>query len=369
MMRGQVKGTETLAMLAFVPFIGLLLGQPALVAFSPSLALLGIGFQPLLSVWLPKVSLVLTKVSVAAAAGMGLVRLVVLVVVWQWSVSGTKTKWEKSQVTLRLQRVWDLVWWLGEAVFVVPALERWLLVRIPSPVFRHFVQVTRWQYGWLFYLAAIATSLTLPSVVLPWTWLVLIPLLPLFWYVTYLTVHGYLRKLHQTGELWLWLITPMPSRVIVNGWRYGGWWWQVRWFGLLVWFWLGGLLKGLVTLSVGGQLTGPLAPFGLLVGQMALIAGLGLLCALAVMGAVPLAIVDAFREPKQVFGSKGHRWSQSTALKTSLFIAVPSCFCVCLVTLIGVTTTIASSEPAVRALERVRKAPMDRLPLQGSSAV
>lgn len=244
---------------------------------------------------------------------------------------------------------------LGEFVFLVPALERWLLDRVENPVFRHVVQVTRWRYSWLPYLSAFLLGLLIPQLV----WVMMVIFVPMFWFVSYQTVHNYLRKLHHTGELWQWLITPMSSRTIVNGLRWGGWWWQVRWMGLLFWNLIGNFIS-----MTGVMFSALLFPFS------GIIAGLLLtLAALLVFGAIPVAINDAFRFPQQALTARGRQWSRSVAFGKSLTAGLITCFglgfCVCFFWLpfvLGLSTILTNLDPTVRALDNLRKAPMERLP-------
>jgi hypothetical protein len=100
------------------------------------------------------------------------------------------------------------------------------------------VSATCWRYSWLPYLSAFVLAFVVgflkPPLIAVSFIAFTLTFVPVFWFATYLTVQSYIRKLHQIGELWQWLITPMSSQTIVNGWRYGGWWWQLRWFVLIM---------------------------------------------------------------------------------------------------------------------------------------
>jgi len=189
---------------------------------------------------------------------------------------------------------------VGEWVFVIPKSEAKLLEGVNNPVFRHMVRATRWRLSWLPYFGALLFGFALsfaPSVVFATQWLIGFLLAPLFWFASYQAVHRYLRKLHQTGELWQWLITPLPSRAIVNGLRWGGWWWQMRWLGLVFWFSVGCVLSGQNLL---GFLRLPLPPPPFVLPALQVVnlfaVGVYLLFWIALtFGAVPVAINEIFR--------------------------------------------------------------------------
>lgn len=362
----KFKGYEFLSSLAFVPIAGLLLRLPFLVAFSPSIALLILGWQPhigavnpirfgnLFSISVPNISLLTVVIA-------PIVRALILALIWGLMSS--------PKVSLRVQgrmnflvRFLSLISLVGEFAFVLPAVEKILIARTQNPVFKLMVSSTRWRYGWLPYFTAFAFGLLKPPLSAILFVAFAVTFIPIFWFATYTTVHNYLRKLHQTGELWQWLITPLPSKTIVNGWRYGGWWWQSRWLGLLMWLFAGGLVGG--GISYLPKLSLFLTPV------FVVIASLGaLIAANMVMGAVPVAIVDALREPKRAFSQKGQQWSKRKAIGFTSLIAIVvavsfgSCgFLWFVAPIVGLAMASASVDPAVRALEQIRKAPMEKLP-------
>jgi len=250
---------------------------------------------------------------------------------------------------------------VGEFVFIIPAAEKLLLARVQNPVFKHMVSVTRWRYSWLPYLAAFVLGLLRPAITGVSSVVIALALVPALWFTTYTTVHSYLRKLHQTGELWQWLITPLPSKMIVNGWRYGGWWWQARWLALLMWMFVGVL--------VGSGANHMLKLWLFLTPVLVIISALGtLVVAVMVMGAVTVAIYDALREPQQAFTQKGKEWSTRKAqnfailMTTAVAISIASCGLLWFVApIVGLAITGSSIDPAIKALERIRKAPMERM--------
>ncbi|MFN3421952.1 MAG: hypothetical protein ACK40X_09545, partial [Armatimonadota bacterium] len=362
----KLRGYEFLSSLALVPIAGFLFRFPFLVAFSPSIALLVLGWQPLLSAVNPikfgnLFSISVPNISFMTAVIAPIVRALILALIWGLMSSLRVSLRFRGRVNF-LARFLSLVNLIGEFVFILPAVEKILLARTQNPVFRHMVSVTRWRYGWLPYFAAFVFGLLKPSLSAISFVVFVLAFIPVFWFTTYTTVHNYLRKLHQTGELWQWLITPLPSKTIVNGWRYGGWWWQLRWLGLAMWLSAGGLLGG--GISYLPRLSLFLKPV------FVIIASLGaLIAANMVMGAVPLAIVDALREPRQAFSQHGQRWSKRRAIGlTSLMavlvaVSVGSCgFLWFVAPIVGLAMSSTSVDPAVRALEQIRKAPMDELP-------
>jgi hypothetical protein len=367
MVSWRLRGYEFLSSLVFVPIAGILLRSPFLVAFSPSIALLVLGWKPLLSAINPirlgsLLSISVPNISFLTAVIATVVRTLVLALIWDLVSS--------PEVSLRFQdrmnflaRFLSSINLVGEFAFILPAVEKILLARTQNPVFRHMVSVTRWRYGWLPYLAAFVFGLLKPSLSAVLFVFSLLTFIPIFWFVTYTTVHNYLRKLHQMGELWQWLITPLPSKTIVNGWRYGGWWWQLRWLGLLMWFFAGGLVGG--GISYLPKLSLFLTPVFVIIASFG-----ALIAANMVMGAVPLAIVDALREPQRAFSQQGQQWSKRKAfgfagLMTIIVgVSVGTCgFLWFIAPIVGLVMSSTSVDPAVRALEQIRKAPMDRLPL------
>ncbi len=362
----RLRGYEFLSSLALVPIVGFLLRLPFLVAFSPSIALLVLGWQPQISAVNPiglgnLLSISVPSISFLTAAIAPTVRVLMLALIWGL-VSSPKMSLGIQGRMNSLARFFSLINLVGEFVFILPAVEKILLARTQNPVFRHMVLVTRWRYGWLPYFAAFVFGLLSPSLSAVSFVVFVLTFIPVFWFVTYTTVHNYLRKLHRTGELWQWLITPLPSKTIVNGWRYGGWWWQLRWLGLAMWLPAGGLLGGGI---------GYLPKLSLfLTPVFVMIASFGaLIVANMVMGAVPLAIVDALREPQRAFSQQGQQWSRKKAfglagLVTIIFgISVGSCgFLWFIAPIVGLALLSTNVDPAARALEKIRKAPMDRLP-------
>lgn len=362
----RLKGVEFLSSFAFVPLIGFVLRLPFLIALSPSVALLVLGWQPLLSVVNPirigsLLSIPVPNISFLTAAIAPAVRTLLLAIVWRlMNVPALSLRFQVG--TSFLARLFHYINLIGDFVFVLPAVEKMLVARTQNPVFRHMVSVFRWRYGWLPYFAPFLVGLLKPPLSAVLFVVFALVFVPVFWFVTYMTVHNYLRKLHQTGELWQWLITPLPSKAIVNGWRYGGWWWQLRWLGLPMWLFAGGL--------VGGGTTYLLKLWLFLTPVLIIIAALGILIvANMVMGAVPAAIVDALREPQQAFSQRGHQWSKRKAfglaslMMVIVGVSVGSCgFLWFIAPIVGLVMSSASVDPAVRALEQIRKAPMDRLP-------
>ncbi|MFA0740174.1 MAG: hypothetical protein DFNUSKGM_000272 [Candidatus Fervidibacter sacchari] len=368
MVQWRIKGLELLSSFAIVPIMGFALKLPLLVAFSPSLALLILGWQPALSPinplrvgWL--FSITLPNIPLWMAAAMPPARLILLWLVWQL-VNAPVALVQQNFGVAKIAHLFAFVTRFGEFAFVLPAIEKLLLTRSPNPVFRHMVAATRWRYGWLPYLVAFAFGLFLPSLTVFVFAAFLLTFVPIFWFATYLAVHSYLRKLHQTGELWQWLITPLPSATIVNGWRYGGWWWQFRWLALFLWLFIGGWLGG--GFSRLPQVWLWLISTPLLVLATVIAA---LIFASMVMGAVPIAIVDAFREPRRAFSTQGQKWSKGKALRLAglmsilVGISVGTCgFLWFIAPFVGLATVSTSIDPAVRSLEHIRKAPMDKLP-------
>jgi hypothetical protein len=364
----RIKGLELLSSFAIVPVMGFVLKLPLLVAFSPSLAMLILGWQPVLSSINPLrigslLSIALPNIPLWVAAAMPLSRSVLLWLIWQL-VSASIVLARQNFGAVKIARFFDFVNRLGEFAFVLPAVERTLLARSQNPVFRHMVAVTRWHYGWLPYLIAFAFGIFLPSLTAAMLVAFLLTFVPVFWLATYLTVHSYLRKLHQTGELWQWLITPLPSATIVNGWRYGGWWWQFRWLALFLWLFVGGWISGSFSRMPQVWLWLISTPFLVLVTVVT-----ALIFALMVMGAVPVAIVDALREPQRAFSKQGQGWSRRKALGLAglmsilVGISVGTCGLLWFMApFVGLVMTSTSVDPAIRALENIRKAPMDRLP-------
>lgn len=362
----RLKGVEFLSSFAFVPLIGFVLRLPFLIALSPSVALLVLGWQPLLSVVNPirigsLLSIPVPNISFLTAAIAPAVRTLLLAIVWRlMNVPALSLRFQVG--TSFLARLFHYINLIGDFVFILPAVEKMLVARTQNPVFRHMVSVFRWRYGWLPYFAPFLVGLLKPPLSAVLFVVFALVFVPVFWFVTYMTVHNYLRKLHQTGELWQWLITPLPSKAIVNGWRYGGWWWQLRWLGLPMWLFAGGL--------VGGGTTYLLKLWLFLTPVLIIIAALGILIvANMVMGAVPAAIVDALREPQQAFSQRGHQWSKRKAfglaslMMVIVGVSVGSCgFLWFIAPIVGLVMSSASVDPAVRALEQIRKAPMDRLP-------
>ncbi|MCS3918411.1 hypothetical protein Q2T83_17955 [Fervidibacter sacchari] len=369
MVQWRIKGLELLSSFAIVPLIGFVLKLPLFVAFSPSLALLVLGWQlalspinPLRVGWL-LFSITLPNIPLWMAAAMPPARLILLWLVWQL-VNAPVALVQQNFGVAKIAHLFAFVTRFGEFAFVLPAIERLLLTRSQNPVFRHMVAATRWRYGWLPYLAAFAFGLFVPSLTAVVFFAFLLIFVPTFWFATYLTVHSYLRKLHQTGELWQWLITPLPSATIVNGWRYGGWWWQFRWLALFLWLFIGGCLGG--GFSRLPQVWLWLISTPLLVLATVIAA---LIFASMVMGAVPIAIVDAFREPRRAFSTQGQKWSKGKALRLAglmsilVGISVGTCgFLWFIAPFVGLAMTSTSIDPAVRSLEHIRKAPMDKLP-------
>ncbi len=366
MVEWRLKVTEFLSGLAFVPLMGIGLRLPFLAALSPSVALLVLGWQPLLTTVNPirvggSFSIVVPSVSFLTATIAPAFRTLLLAIAWRL-VNAPALSLRLQVGTSFLARLSRLINLICDFVFILPAVEKMLVARTQNPVFRHMVSVTRWRYSWLPYFAAFVVGLLKPPLSAALFVSFALAFVPVFWFATYMTVHNYLRKLHQTGELWQWLITPLPSKAIVNGWRYGGWWWQLRWLGLPMWLFAGGL--------VGGGITYLLKLWLFLTPVLIIIAVLGILIvANMVMGAVPAAIVDALREPHQAFSRQGNQWSKRKALGLASFmtivigISVGSCgFLWFIAPLVGLVMSSASIDPAVRALEQIRRAPMDRLP-------
>ncbi len=359
MLRWRLSGWWLLLALASVPVVGFLLSTPALVAFSPSAALLCLGWQPLLqghtTSWAPA-----TRVSATVATLLLFARLALLILAWRWSKGMTPLLARHLPFLSLLRSVLWFAWRVGEIAFVVPALEKWLLKRVENPVFRHFVRVTRWRFGWLPYMLAFVVGVLLPANFVSWAAIALltlsIPFLAMFYFASYTAVHAYLRKLHQTGELWQWLITPLPTRSILNGWYWSGWWWQVRRLALFWW-----LVTGASVKNAGVFLS---APIWLLV-----VSALGVCAFLAIsMGAVPVALYDAFREPQQMFSAEGRRWSYLKATVLAFLVHLIGCSavvtCGSSLLIFALATMGAVWDPPVRALERVRRAPMEHLPLR-----
>ncbi|MFA0776034.1 MAG: hypothetical protein THHGLFOP_001561 [Candidatus Fervidibacter sp.] len=254
---------------------------------------------------------------------------------------------------------------VGEWVFVIPKLEAKLLEGVNNPVFRHMVRATRWRLSWLPYFGALLFGFALsfaPFVVFATQWLIGFLLAPLFWFASYQAVHRYLRKLHQTGELWQWLITPLPSRAIVNGLRWGGWWWQMRWLGLVFWFSVGCVLSGQNLL---GFLRLPL-PFVFPAVQVVNLFAVGvyLLFWIALtFGAVPVAINEIFRHPRRAFAREGTMWARTQAVGYAALIFILNCICGCITLVYGLSALSMRLETSVRVLDDIRRAPMERLPL------
>ncbi len=362
----RLKGFEFLSSFAFLPLMGFAFGSPLLVAFSPSTALLILGWQPLLASVNPLrvgglFSVTVPSIPIWAAILIPSLRVVLLLVIWQIFKLPLISS-QRNLLSASFLRALAFVNRAGEFVFILPAIERALLTRSQNPVFRHIVSVTRWRYSWLPYFVAFVVGFLKPPLSAALFVTFALTFVPVFWFTTYLTVHSYLRKLHQTGELWQWLITPVPSQTIVNGWRYGGWWWQLRWLALIMWLFVGGLL--------GGGIGKLLALWLFLTPVLVIIAALGtLIIAIMTIGAVPIAISDALREPQRAFSNQGHRWSRRKALGLSSLMAlavgasVGTCgFFWFLAPLVGLVTAITSVDPAARALDQIRKAPMDKLP-------
>jgi len=248
-----------------------------------------------------------------------------------------------------------------EWLFFIPKLEVCLLEGVDNPVFRHMVRTTRWRLSWLPYFFALLSGFLFPSAI----FLQLVIgffLAPFFWFTSYQAMHRYLRKLHQTGELWQWLITPLPSRAILKGLLWGGWWWQMRWLGLVFWFSIGSALSGTNLLGVPFPKLlhfFPFAPFVNLFG-----AGLSLLLWIALtFGAVPVTIREIFRHPQKAFAKEGTLWARSQAIGYAVLISLLNCLCGCITLIYGVSALSLRLDPSVRALDEIRRAPMERLPL------
>ncbi|MDW8028362.1 MAG: hypothetical protein RMK94_08235 [Armatimonadota bacterium] len=362
----RLKGFEFLSSFAFVPVLGFVLRLPFFIAFSPSVALLLLGWRPLFASFNPirvggLFSIAVPTISLLTAAIAPTIRMISLAIAWRL-LSSAELNLRFRLETNFFVRLIGFVNLVGEFVFVLPAIEKMLIARSQNPVFRHMVSVTRWRYNWLPYLAAFTVGFAEPPLSAALLVAIALVFVPVFWFATYTTVHNYLRKLHQTGELWQWLITPLPSKTIVNGWRYGGWWWQLRWLGLIMWLFAGGLI------SVGISNLFKLWLF--LTPVLVIIAGMGtLVIAIMVMGAVPTAIVDALREPQQAFSRQGQQWSRRKAfglagLMTMVVgISFGSCgFLWFVAPFVGLLMSTVGIDPAFRALEQIRKAPMDKLP-------
>lgn len=273
---------------------------------------------------------------------------------------------QKQSLPTFITRVLQSLRQAGDWFFIFPQLEVTLLKKVGNPVFRHMVIATRWRLSWLPYFAALTLGFTfsfLPAALFLSVQLLGVTLFtPLFWFASYQTVHRYLRKLHQTGELWQWLITPLPSRAILKGLLWGGWWWQMRWLGLVFWFSVGSALSG--TNLWGFPFPKllhlfPLAPIVNLFG-----AGLSLLLWIALtFGVVPVAIREIFRHPQKAFAKEGTIWARSQAIGYAVLISVLNCLCGCITLIYGVSTLSMRLDPSVRTLDEIRRAPMERLPL------
>ncbi|MGQ9461460.1 MAG: hypothetical protein ACUVTP_06575 [Candidatus Fervidibacter sp.] len=240
-----MKARGFLSIPAFIPILGLIFKSPFPIAFSPSLALLALGWEPFLASITPlKVgkffSISVPNMSLWVAMIMPTLRFALTALVWQTMKSPISLVRQKSCGTA-FSKAFSIAQSIAKVAFVSPVLEQMLLARSQNPVFRHMVTATRWRHGWLPYPVAFIVGFLTPNSFVLFAFS-LMAFIPIFWFATYLSIHSYLRKLHQTGELWQWLITPLPSKMIVNGWRYGGWW-QIRWLGFVLWLFVGGIVK------------------------------------------------------------------------------------------------------------------------------
>lgn len=362
----RLEAWNFLSIPAFILILGLISKSPFLIAFSPSLALLALGWEPFLASVTPLkvgkfLSISVPNMSLWAAMIMPTLRLALTALVWQTMKSPISlVRWKSCLIAF--SKAFSIVQSIAKVAFVLPALEQMLLARSQNPVFRHMVTATRWRYGWLPYLIAFVFGFLMPNLPVLFAFS-LIASIPIFWLTTYLSIHSYLRKLHQTGELWQWLITPLPSKTIVNGWRYGGWWWQIRWLGFILWLFVGGIVKGTAHMPKIWLLSTPLL---VLVAIFAL-----LVLATMIMGTVTVAISDALREPEQALSVQNLQWSRKKALALAgwmtltVFVSICSCGLFWLVAwLVGMAVEFVNIDTAVKNLDQIRKAPMERLPLK-----
>ncbi len=377
--RRKKSGVMCLALISNLPCLALLSAKFSwIAAFSPSAALVGLTVGVLegkpISLTLPLLRLQLAIHPIPLIATFLMPTILRASLLWTaWSVWRSLPAFKESgasEIFERIQPALQKFNCIAEWIFLFPALERRVRERTDNPVLRHFLTVTRWRFTWQPYLLAFIAGWLLPS---PFGFVSLFLSYFVIWLATYEAVHNYLRKLHRTGELWMWLITPMKSETIVQGWIEGSWWWKARWGSLILWGFIGNII-------------GHGFPFSF-VGWIDLSCVIGTLAVLALPydRFINLAIADVLEHPAEAFSEHRRMWSFLKAMDhfvfpLLIFVLAVTIFSLAPIAPLGfvlfgflmlilVAFALTREEKVnigflAPLLDEIRKAPMEKLPVQ-----
>lgn len=212
-----------------------------------------------------------------------------------------------SEIFARIQAGLQRLNFVAERLFLFPAIERRFRERTENPVLRHFLLVTRWRFTWQPYLLAFIIGW-----MLPWHlgFVTAVYATLIICFVAYQVMHNHIRKLHRTGELWMWLITTIKSETIVLGLIEGIWWWQTKW----------GIVLLCMLFSNSAKRWQDL--ISTYVGMVELYLSLSAFAVITIVISVEV-VFDALSAGQRVFSQRGHRWSLSRVLAKLALISGP----------------------------------------------